>query len=124
MSSFPSDANIGLLPQVRSQVGTVCALRLSHQGLCIQFLAGSSYKILKCPAKYFFCSDIWSLTLVSNIELLNALKFPWYQECVFFSDEILDGFTVRTDHRKRQAINRSLELSDYHSPILQKEVGH
>lgn len=92
MSSFPSDANIGLLPQVRSQVGTVCALRLSHQGFCFQFLARSSYKNLKCLAKYFFCSDIWSLTLVSNTELLNALGFLWYQECVF-SDEILDGLT-------------------------------
>lgn len=66
----------------------------------------SSYKKLKCPAKYFFCSDIWSLTLISNIELLNALGFPWYQECIF-SDEILDGLTgedwspEKTGHKQK-----------------------
>lgn len=91
-----------------------------HHGICFQFLAGSSYKFFKCLTKCLFFSDIWSL--VSNIELLNALGFPGQQEYVC-SVEMLCGLMGRDWSPERIGHKQKHGTLRYHPPIIQKGIG-
>lgn len=85
-------------------------------GLCLYFLVQSSqnpYNFLSDRgARSIFCSRIWSLTLGSDTEFLNALKISQVIGMSFVLlrtlGGVLDDFRMGHGHQKHQAMIRSL----------------